>query len=97
MKVELHQTAAAATWPWSLEPSMYKLLFTERVTNVWNSHPSYIVHAPSIEAYERRIDRYWRNQDIVYNYEVTLSLNHSDRDRNDISPDSSDNDLDIQV
>ena len=51
----------------------------------------------SIEAFERRIDRYWRDQDIVYNYETALSVGHSDQDGNDISLDSSDNDLDMQV
>ena len=37
------------------------------------------------------------NIDMVYRYEVGLSLGHSDWDENYISPDSSDNDLDIQV
>ena len=55
---------------------------------------SYIVEAASIEALERRIDRYWRHQDIVCNYEMVLSLGYSDRAGNDISPDSSENDLD---
>ena len=36
-------------------------------------------------------------QDIVYNYRASLRLGHSDRDRNDISPLLSDNDLAIQV
>ena len=44
----------------------------------------------NIEAFERRVDRYWRDQPIVYHYEVDLSFGHSDRDGNDISPDSSD-------
>ena len=57
----------------------------------------YIADALSIVAFERRIETYWRDQDIVYNYDVTLSLGHSDQDGNDISPDSSDNDLGIQV
>ena len=34
---------------------------------------------------------------MIYNYEAALRLGHSDWDGNDISPDSSDNDLDIQV
>ena len=38
-----------------------------------------------------------KDEDIVYNYDAALSLGHSDRDGNDISSDSSDNDLDIQV
>ena len=74
-----------------------KLFFTERFTNVWNSLPNYIVEAPSIEAFERTIDRYWRDQYIVYNYEAAVSLGHSDWDGNDISPASSDNDMDIQI
>ena len=68
-----------------------QLVFTERVTNMWKSLPSYIMEAPSTEAFERRRDQY-----IVYKYEAALSLGHSDWNRNDISPDSSANDLDIQ-
>ena len=49
----------------------------------------------SIKAFERRIDRYWRDQDNVNNYEAPPSSDHSDQAGNDISPDSSDNDLDI--
>ena len=64
---------------------------------MWNSLPSYIVEAPSIEVLERRIDRYWRDQDIVYNYEAALSSGYSDQAGNDISWDSSGNDLDMQV
>ena len=60
---------------------------------MWNSLPSYIVKAPSFKAFERRIDRYWRDQYIVYNYEVALSLGHSYRDEKDIVPDSSDNSI----
>ena len=65
--------------------------------NVSNSLPSYSVEAPRIEAFERRTDRYWSDQDIVYNYEADLSLGHSDQDGNDNSPDSQDTDLDIQI
>ena len=35
--------------------------------------------------------------DIVYNYEAALNLDHSDWTGNDISSDSSENDLNIQV
>ena len=31
-----------------------------------------IVESPSIKAFERRIDRYCRDQDILNNFEVTL-------------------------
>ena len=46
---------------------------------------------------EELTDRYWRDQDIANNYKVTLSATHSDLDGNDISPDSSENDLEIKI
>ncbi|RUM41879.1 MAG: hypothetical protein DSY80_08180 [Desulfocapsa sp.] len=68
--------------------------FTERVIDVWNSLPGHVVEAPSIKAFERRLDRFWRNQDIVYDHEALILL----RRENDIlSPVSSDSDLDTQV
>ena len=50
-----------------------------------------------MEAFERGIDRYCRDQNLGYNNEAVLSLDHSDQNGNDISLGSSDNDLDIQV
>ena len=64
----------------------YVLATLKRVTNVWDSLPRYIVENSSMEV-----------QDIAYNYEVALSLGHSDWAGNDIFPGTSDNDLDIQV
>ena len=61
---------------------------------MWNSLPSYIVEASSVEAFERI---FGRDQNIIYNYKATLSFGHSDQDGNDISLDSSDNDLEIQI
>ena len=49
---------------------------------------------PSTEAFKRKIARYRRDQDRVYNYKLALYLG---QDGNDISPDSSDNNLDIQI
>ena len=46
--------------------------FTERVIDVWNSLPGHVVEAPSIMTFERRLDRLWRDQDILYNYEAAL-------------------------
>ena len=69
--------------------------FTERVIETWNSLSSHVVEAPSIKAFERRIDRFWRNQDIVYDHEALILSRHSENDI--LSPDSSDPDLDIQV
>ena len=77
-----------------LEKSMFLL---KEFLNDWNSFASYTLEVPSIKAFERRIKRNWRDQDIVYNDEAALISGHSDWAENDISLDSSDNDLNIQV
>ena len=47
------------------KPTACNYIFTERVTNVWNRLPSYIIEAPSIEVFERNIDIDWRDQNIL--------------------------------
>ena len=50
---------------------------------------------PSIKVFERRVDRYWRDQDIIYYFEAALSSGHSDWAGNDISRYASDIDQDM--
>ena len=59
---------------------------------MWNSRPSCVVDVLCIKAFERRIGRYRRDEDI----EAALILYHSDRSNNDSFIDSSDNNLDTQ-
>ena len=61
------------------------------------SHQVMLRRRQCIEAFERRTDTHRRDRDIVYNYEAALSSGHTDWAGNDISTDSSDNDLDTQV
>ena len=42
--------------------------FTQRIVNVWNSLQDSVVCAPSINAFKNRLDRFWDNQDIKYDY-----------------------------
>ncbi len=48
--------------------------FTERIINACSSLPSTIVEAPSVLAFERRLDNYWKHQEVKFNYEAVLSL-----------------------
>jgi len=34
-----------------------------------------VVEADSINKFKSRLDKYWTNQDIVYNYDCDLTLN----------------------
>ena len=36
-----------------------KYSFTHRIVETWNSLPSEVINAPSIQAFERRLDKYW--------------------------------------
>ena len=37
---------------------------------MWNSLPIAIVEAPSVNAFERRLDKYWKDQDVLFNSEA---------------------------
>ena len=71
--------------------------FTERVIDIWNSLTVHVVEAPSIMTFERRLDRLWRDQDILYNYEAALSFLSRGAHTRSNSPESPEEDMDIQV
>ena len=45
-----------------------KYSFANRIVNCWNSLPPYVVEAPSVAAFEGRLDRYWRTHPIRYDF-----------------------------
>ena len=49
--------------------------FTNRVVNIWNSLPDYIVHAvaDTVNCFKSRLDTFWSNQDLVYNFKAEIS------------------------
>ena len=46
---------------------IYDLCFGNRIVNIWNSLPSYVVSAETVNCFKTRLDRFWLNQDIIYN------------------------------
>ncbi|XP_071123171.1 uncharacterized protein [Mytilus edulis] len=42
--------------------------FTQRIAPIWNSLPSSVVNAPTIQTFESRLDKYWTNSEMKYNY-----------------------------
>jgi len=42
------------------------------VLMIWNSIPDYVVEADSLNAFKNRLDKYWTNQDVVYDYKSDL-------------------------
>ena len=53
--------------------------FTVRVVETWNSLPSNVVEAPSVNTFKDRLDKYWSNQEILTNYKAKLDLSNKDR------------------
>ena len=61
--------------------------FPLRCTDQWNNLPSSVVGAPSLQSFERRLDKFWRDAPIRYNYRdtditprSTLDISMSDED-----------------
>ena len=58
-----------------MERSRYdlrKFSFTSRIVSIWNSLPDEIVTATSTNIFKNRLDKYWDNLDVLYDYEATL-------------------------
>jgi len=49
-----------------------KYSFCYRVINVWNSLPDYVVEADSVNSFKNRLDKYWANQEFVFNFNSEL-------------------------
>ena len=70
-----------------------KHFFTQRILPFWNSLPNIVVMAPSVKAFERRLDKHWSDQDITYNFESILNTKQrSGRRMEDMHLEDPDND-----
>ena len=52
-----------------------KNFFTNRVIDFWNLLPESVISAPSVKSFERRLDKHWSRQPIVYNFEAIINRN----------------------
>ena len=53
--------------------NLRKNSFSFRVVDLWNSLPSFVVEAPSIEAFERRLDKVWNSFPIRFDFEASTT------------------------
>ena len=51
--------------------------FGLRITNAWNSLPEEIVSAPTINCFERRLDKFWSAQKFKFDYKKKLEITHT--------------------
>ena len=50
-----------------------KHFFTNRIINIWNSLPNIIVTSASINSFKNRLDKFWANQDVKFNWKANLT------------------------
>jgi len=36
--------------------------------NIWNSLPNYVITAESVNSFKSRLDKFWKHQELMYNY-----------------------------
>jgi len=50
-----------------------KYSFCHRVVNVWNSLPDNVLDAENTNTFKARLDKVWRDQDMLYDYRAELT------------------------
>ena len=50
-----------------------KHFFTQRVVDVWNSLPSEIINSASVNIFKNRLDTFWKNQEIYFDYKADIA------------------------
>jgi len=50
-----------------------KYYFSARIVNIWNSLPNHVVDVNSVNLFKARIDRFWMDQDVNYDFTADLT------------------------
>jgi len=50
-----------------------KYNFTNRVVPIWNSLSNHVVSADTVNTFKNRLDKFWSNQEVIFNYEADLA------------------------
>ena len=49
-----------------------KYYFNNRVVNLWNSLPNWVVMSDITNIFKNRLDSFWKGQDIIYDFRAQL-------------------------
>jgi len=49
-----------------------KYNFTNRVIPIWNSLPNHVVSAEIVNTFKNRLDKFWSDQEVLYDYKTDL-------------------------
>jgi len=51
---------------------MRKFSFSNRIILMWNSLPDYVVASPTRNTFKARLDKFYENQDVRYNWKADI-------------------------
>ena len=47
-------------------------IFVIECVKVWNSFPTSVISSPSVNCFKSRLDNFWKNQDITYDFRAEI-------------------------
>ena len=62
-----------AIYPTHSNSNIRRNAFGNRNATLWNSLPSSVVNAPSINSFKSRLDHHWSNQPAVYDHTTDIN------------------------
>jgi len=57
---------------WCAKYDLRTFYFTNRIVNLWNSLPNNAALSESLNVFKSRLDKFWQNQDVVYDYRADI-------------------------
>ena len=52
---------------------LQKNFFSNRIVNMWNSLPDYVVMSDTINTFKNRLDAHWEHRDFLFHYRATYT------------------------
>jgi len=62
------------SWEFLLCQISIKIYYYICIIPVWNSLPDYVVASRTINTFKARLEKFWENQDVRYNWKADISL-----------------------
>ena len=53
---------------------LHKFSFSNRVRTLWNNLPDTVVKAESVNSFKGRLDRFWNDQEVKYNWKADIKV-----------------------
>jgi hypothetical protein len=54
--------------------NLRKHSFTVRIGKLWNNLPENVISAKSVNSFKNRLDKHWRDQEVLYNYKANFDI-----------------------